>query len=516
MNSSKAKVTLITAVLVAGCEPSVVEVSDAMKDESTVGAALDTAVSGSPQATYRSAKTVSTVCGVPDLTNPVPGFAEPLGRAQKTMPPPIAERVAIGADREPVATDMARVSPGYVLIEPLMVWESTIINNEGEVVGRIDRDYDLEFSRFLANGNMFTATHVQSDVFDAGGGRRGCMEEHTADGELVWRLGLATDDYIQHHDAVKLPNGNILALTWENVSVEHAILQGRDPETVAENGQFWYDGIIEVNPYTAEIVWEWSARHHVIQDFDSTKPNYGVVAEHPELLDINAHVKQTDGSVDDDWTHANALDYNAELDQIIWSSNYLSEVYVIDHSTSAWEAVDHSGGKHGKGGDFLYRWGNPENYDRGTAADRTLFNQHNIQWIRDGLPGAGNLLVFNNGNPMARPYSTVVEFTPATNDDGSYALSGDNAYGPGTIVWEYNPEPPERFFSFFISGAQRMANGNTLITQGAGGKIREVTSTGEIVWEYTYRNEVDAPHMLFRGNRYPVDHPGIAPYLNQR
>lgn len=467
------------------------------------------------QAVFRSAKTVSSNCDVPDVTNPVPGFAEPLGREQKDMPPPIAKIMAVGAEREPVATDHDRVSPGYVVIEPLTVWESTIVNNEGEVVGRIEKDYDIEFSRFLPDGNMLISTHVQTDVFD-GGGRRGCLEEYDDKGELLWRLGVATDNYIQHHDAVQLPNGNVLMLVWERVSTDHAISQGRDPEVVAENGQFWYDGIIEVNPYTAEIIWEWSMRHHVIQDFDSAKPNYGVVADHPELLDINANQPQMDGSTDDDWTHANAMDYNAELDQIIFSSNYLSEVYVIDHSTSPWEAAGHSGGKHGKGGDFLYRWGNPANYDRGTAEDRTLFNQHNIQWIKEGLPGAGNLLAFNNGNAEARFYSTVVEFVPETNADGSYALNDGEAYGPEALVWEYNPEPPEQFFSFFISGAQRMENGNTLITQGAGGKIREVTKDGEIVWEYKYENDIDAPHMLFRGNRYPVDHPGIARFLSQQ
>jgi hypothetical protein len=206
----------------------------------------------------------------------------------------------------------------------------------------------------------------------------------------------------------------------------------------------------------------------------------------------------------------NALDYNADLDLIVFSSNYLSEVFIIDHSTTPWEAAGHGGGRHGRGGDFVYRWGNVENYDRGSAEDRTLFNQHDIQWIKEGLPGAGNLLVFNNGNPDARPYSTVVEFAPEMSDDGSFVLHDGEPYSTDVIVWEYNPEPPERFYSFFISGAQRLLNGNTIITQGAGAMIREVTRDGEIVWDYSYSNENDDPHMLFRGNRYPAGHPGIA------
>jgi hypothetical protein len=270
-----------------------------------------------------------------------------------------------------------------------------------------------------------------------------------------------------------------------------------------------------VNPYTAEIVWEWSTRHHMVQDFDPGKVNYGVVADHPELLNINTVLPNRDGSARDDWTHVNAIDYNAELEQIAISSNHLSEIWIIDHSTTPQESAGHAGGRYGKGGDFLYRWGNAARYDLGTADDRTLFNQHDVQWIRPGLPGAGNLLIFNNGDGMARPYSTVVEIQPPMNADGSYRLMAGSAFGPEALVWEYNPEPPERFFSFFISGAQRLPSGNTLINGGAGAKVREVTAGGEIVWEYKFENEVDAPHMLFRANRYPADHPGIVNLLQQ-
>lgn len=144
-----------------------------------------------------------------------------------------------------------------------------------------------------------------------------------------------------------------------------------------------------------------------------------------------------------------------------------------------------------------------------------LFGQHDVQWIDPGLPGAGHILIFNNGDGKLRPYSTVVEFAAKMNAGGAYDLADGMAYGPETLVWEYNPEPPERFFSFFISGAQRLANGNTLIDQGAGAKAREVTSSGEIVWEYAYTDAAEGPHMLFRANRYPADHPGIQALLNK-
>jgi hypothetical protein len=464
---------------------------------------------------YVSSKRVSTDCGAEFTPGAVPGFAEAAGVEIRDMPPPIADNMSVGADRPVAGTDPSRVSPGYVVIEPGFNKESYIINNDKEVIATLETDYIVGFSEILPDGNRLTSTHTWSNLFRQGGGNRGCLEEYAPDGSLVWRLNLSTDQYIHHHDMYKLPNGNILAVVWENVSTDEAISLGRDPEKVAENGQFWFDGIIEIDPYAVEIVWEWSARHHLVQEFDPGMRNYGVVAEHPELLDINQIQPSQDGTIAADWTHVNAMDYNEELDQIIFSSNYLSEVYVIDHSTTPQESAGHSGGRYGRGGDILYRWGHPMRYGRGTEDDRTLFNQHDVQWIREGLNGAGNILVFNNGNSKVRPYSTVVEIAPEMNADGSYVLRDGEAYGPESLVWEYNPEPPERFFSFFISGAQRLPNGNTLVTQGAGARVREVTPEGEIVWEYEYTSDIDAPHMLFRANRYPPDHPGIVKILSQ-
>ena len=109
-----------------------------------------------------------------------------------------------------------------------------------------------------------------------------------------------------------------------------------------------------------------------------------------------------------------------------------------------------------------------------------------------------------------RSVRSAVEFTADMNPDGSYRARDGEPYGPDALVWEYDPEPPERFYSWYISGAQRLPNGNTLVNQGAGAKLREVTSAGDIVWEYVYENEVDAPHTTYRANKYPVDYPGLA------
>ncbi len=438
---------------------------------------------------------------------PPPGFADIPNAKIVEMPERLAKWQAVGAGRPIADTDAARVSPGYVLIEPGYRKAPYLVNNDKEVVASFENDY-FSFTQLQADGTRLASSNIYSDVFMDGGGNRGCLEEYAADGSLNWRLRLATDDYIHHHDAVELENGNVLALVWENISATQAIALGRDPEHVAENGNFWFDGIIEVNPMTAEIVWEWSLRNHIVQDFDAGKPNYGVVADNPGKLNLNAINFNRDGTVDDDWTHVNAVDYNAELDQIIFSSNYLSEVFVIDHATTAFEAQ-------GNAGDFLYRWGNPENYDRGTAEDRQLFNQHDVQWIKAGLPGAGNVMIFNNGDGKLRPHSSVVEFSTPLSEDNTYALDGDSAYGPVELAWEYAPTDEDIFFSWFISGTQRLANGNTLVNHGASARVREVTPEGEIVWEYAFDDGAEGPHMLFRANRYPADHPGVVAIINQ-
>lgn len=453
---------------------------------------------------YISNKRVSTDCGITDSpASPPPGFARPIGAKAVPMPPPLAARQAVGADRPISATVPDKVSPGVTVIDPGFRKPIYLINNDKEVIGEFSGDY-YSFMQLLPNGNILGSSNMYSDTFRDGGGYTGCIEEYRPDGSLVWRLALASDDYIHHHDLQKLANGNVLAVIWENVSTTEAIELGRNPEHIAANGNFWFDGIIEVNPLTAEVVWEWSFKNHLIQDFDPSKANFGVVADNPGKLDINTIRFNNNGSVSDDWTHVNAMDYNEDLDQIIISSNYLSEVFVIDHSISAFEAQ-------GNAGDILYRWGNPGNYGHGNddANSQRLFAQHDVHWIANDLPGAGNIMIFNNGVAPDRPYTTVVEFTPDMNPDGSYNLAEDGAYGPSELAWEYVPKEGEEFFSWFISGAQRLPNGNTLVNHGADSRMREVTPEGDIVWEYQFDDGADGPHMTFRAYRYAEDHPAV-------
>ncbi len=155
------------------------------------------------------------------------------------------------------------------------------------------------------------------------------------------------------------------------------------------------------------------------------------------------------------------------------------------HSTTTEEAAGHSGGRWGRGGDLLYRWGNPRAYGRGDETDQRTFGQHDVRWIPDGLPGAGNMLVFSNNVPGPDgPHSEVFEIMPPTDDAGRYVLNGADPFGPTTPTWSYAAPDPTSFHSPFISGAHRLPDGHTLITSGGPGRFLEVTAEGEIVWEY--------------------------------
>lgn len=333
---------------------------------------------------------------------------------------------------------------------------------------------------WLGNGTILRTIRTGSGGGTGGSG--GGVQKVEWDGTIVWDFRYNTNGKLTHHDVKTLPNGNVLLIAWESKTRSEAIAAGRNPSYVTNSG-LWPDHIIEVQPTgqsSGEIVWEWHAWDHLIQDFDPTKENYGVVGDHPELVDINYAT-----STQQDWMHTNSVDYNIDFDQILISVHNFNEVWIIDHSTTTEEAAGHTGGNSGKGGDLLYRWGNPMTYDAGTTNDRKLFSQHDASWIDKGCPGEGDILVFNNGaNRPGSHYSTVDEITPPVDENGEYYLEPGSSYGPVTQTWMYIGNPPTSFYASHISGAWRLPSGNTLITNGETGLIFEVTSTGSTVWQY--------------------------------
>lgn len=299
------------------------------------------------------------------------------------------------------------------------------------------------------------------------------------DNTILWDYLWATQDYQQHHDIYAMPNGNVLIVAWERKTKAEAQAMGRQNL----NNEMWPTRITEVQPDGQNdgiVVWDWHVWDHLIQDVDSSKPNYGVVSEHPELIDINAGALQSGG----DWLHVNAVAYNEELDQVIFSSKKTSEIYIVDHSTTIDEAAGHTGGNCGKGGDLLYRWGNPQIYDRGDSGDQELFSVHSVHWIDPDLPGGRHILMYNNGDRAGNQndYSSVEEITPPLLADGNYEIEDGQPYGPTELEWIYKDEA--NFYSATMSGAVRLSNGNTLICESNSGYLFEVTEQGEIVWDH--------------------------------
>ena len=403
---------------------------------------------------------------------------------------------------------------GYTLFSPEYTFKTYLLNNSGDVVNSWRSDYIQGTDCYLLeNGNLLRSCLPRINRNFPLAGMTGRVEILDWNGKLIWEFELSNNQRCLHHGFNVLPNGNILMIVWEVKTYEEAIVAGRNPLTLPAGGILpCY--IIEVMPQYprgGNIVWEWHVWDHLIQDYDPTKNNYGVVGDHPELIDINYGL--ITGFMD--WNHINSIDYNEEFDQILISSHVQNEIWVIDHSTTIQEAAGHSGGRYGKGGDLLYRWGNPQVYRAGTADDQQLFGQHDARWIESGYSGEGHITVFNNGLlRLESPYSSVDEINPPVDENGNYWLQPGYAYGPKEPIWSYTAENPSDFYAPIISGAQRLPNRNTLICDGTSGVFFEVTFEKEIVWKYENLFPDSINTDVVKINRYPLDYPGIGNITN--
>ena len=390
----------------------------------------------------------------------------------------------------------AQVSPGLRLFSaPGGVQQLQLVDTQGQLVHTWATPDDTLCTHLGPDGSVLFSAF---DVNTAFPGVTGRLMQRDLDGSLTWDLRLNGAQRLMHHDFFVMENGNVLVMTVDNLQRVHALANGRDPALLP--APTWLpETIIEVQRTgfnSAQIVWEWHSADHWVQDYDPALPNYGVVADHPELIDIN--YPPVTLSLVGDVHHCNGIDYDAENDWIIISARSQNEVWLVDHSTTTAEAAGHTGGNRGRGGDLLWRWGNPEAYGRGTPADRKLFGQHDPRFIPDGFPGAGNITLFNNmvqvfqaptaTHPLGGESAVIEIELPVDNTGTPFIDPVSNTYGPDAPVWSYSD--PQTFYSPFVSGAQRLRNGNTLITQGMFRRIFEITPAGNVVWEYTDPSEV--------------------------
>lgn len=300
----------------------------------------------------------------------------------------------------------------------------------------------------------------------SGGGMTGRVQKVDKNGNITWDFTYASTTYNLHHDICPMPNGNVLMISYDVRTAAEATAAG-----CSKSMSIQAEKIIEVKPNGlngGDIVWEWKVWDHLVQNYDATKNNYKAsIVNNPQLLNINYNTTT-------DWIHMNGIDYNPVLEQIVVSSHALNEIYVIDHSTTTAEAATHSGGYAGKGGDFLYRWGNPAAY--GASGTAVLNVVHDAHWVPEGYPNGGNLVAFNNGGTSS--YSTVDQVTPPLNGY-NYDLTLGSAYTPTS----YTSRIVGKGKTTNQGSSQQLPNGNTLICIALSGLIYEVNSAGTALWQ---------------------------------
>jgi len=287
-------------------------------------------------------------------------------------------------------------------------------------------------------------------------------------GEVLWRFAAR-----QHHDwqmesfpagyyspesTPSFTSGNTLVLTHVNQ------MQPNVAGVMLED-----DRLVEISPAGAgnTVTWEWTASDHIDE--------LGFAADARKAIK-DGGVNTARGSFD--WLHVNSATYvgpNRWFDQ--GDKRFAPDNVIISSREASLLAIV------GRDGSIVWRIGPDFTQSPELRKIRQIIGQHHAHLIPRGLPGAGNLLVFDNGgasgygfaNPLApegrgafaRPTSRVLEINPVTLE----------------LVWSYTNQ---RFFSTNISSAQRLPNGNTLIDAGNPGRMFEVTKEGAIVWEYIY------------------------------
>jgi len=347
-----------------------------------------------------------------------------------------------------------------------------LIDMSGKVVHTWKLPLPAMHGELLPNGNLICSG--RDKVMDTPdrpgkckywmGGGTGWLFELDWDGNIVFQYR----DQNMHHDFEKLPNGNYMYIGWEQVQKElQKKVRGGVIGTEHKGGVMWNDYLREITP-DGKVVWEWHANAHMDPDIDIMGP---------------IHHRN-------EWLHCNNVDLTANGDILI-DGRHTDGMMIIDK----------------KSGDIKWRWGNEAYLDKKTGRIEmhhfpdgengvghvTMGGPHDCNEIEPGLPGAGNIICFDNG--MYADISRAVEVDPKT----------------GKVAWESDGKSWSRiFYSNFISSAQRLPNGNTLLCSGGEGQFREYTRDHELVWEYiapTPDNIIPmAGASVFRINRYGQDY----------
>jgi hypothetical protein len=397
-----------------------------------------------------------------------------------------------------ISSDPSACFDGYTLFAPVNQRATTyLIDNDGQVVNTWNSNIPPGQAVMLLDDGSLLRTGSANVQAMGGGGAGGIVERISWDGTTLWRYEYYGTSYRSHHDVEIMPNGNVLLLVWESHTLEEAFAAGRLPSRLVENA-LWSERVIEVQPTgptIGTVVWSWNSWDHLIQDVDPNKPNFGVVNQNPDRIDINA------GGNRSDWLHANSVRYNPLRDEVMISIHHLNEIWIISRKT----------------GKMVYRWGNPQTYKAGNAAQQRLWGQHDARWV----PGDWNRVsIFNNGNGRTGGNASSVDLIELpVNADGVYRRTGTAAYEPAQSTMLYPESLSNRFFGQNISGATILPNGNVLSCVGPSGTFVESTPDKREVWRYVNpvgqngtiipQGSTPRSNMVFKIYRYPKDAPAF-------
>lgn len=439
-------------------------------------------------------------------------------------------------------------------------WNASKTYNGYTLFGTRGTSYLIDFEGHvihtwnLGTNPRFTDNGTLLDAVGGNPSNSNVWKELDWNGNVLWQYTESRTGYYPHHDFAKIYNPKLADSTFiyianKDLTSQQCLDAGCNPANTYNGAQM--DVIVEVNRQ-GTVIWEWSFFNHVVQDIDASKPTYGVIANTPGRINLNI----LGNPVKSDWLHCNSLDYNQDLDLIVINSVH-GEFYVIDHGNTfiANQPANSIALAATSAGDFKYRFGDPAKYNRGdppsvldnwekaTAGHKQIGGAHDIQWIKPGLPGAGNFLIFNNAENLFEltPQSYIVEINPYLNsagvNTGNFVNPPDAGYNvvntPNSnlmkerknvskqIVWSYSSKNNTSFYSTIGSSCQRLPNGNTLVCSMNDGHFFEVSpSDTSIVWEYINpmtrdgikRVKVDnypTYNGVFRAYRYSSTHPAL-------
>lgn len=379
-----------------------------------------------------------------------------------------------------ITLNTKEATPSYTLFETYR--GNYLIDNCGQIVNEWEGvRFTDNHVKLLPNGNIIYIKDNQVRIRDW-------------DNNIISLTGYDISNIMLEYEVIVMPNGNFLCLGREQLTRSQLANLGYD---INFGFPSYMDVVVEIDPDIEQVVWMWNIKDHMIQKRSSFSANFGDIGDNPRKLDMGA-ISDFDWEGDETFM-INGFDYNPDLDLIALSIRKIGEVILIDHSTTTEEARGSTGGDHGHGGDVLFRWGNPQNYERGNSADRYLYFQHNPNWVPHG-EHKGKIMIFNNGL-SARTYSSVEIIDPSMDANGHFILPNNQAFLLDEQPISINETTTGTVFrSGYTSGAKVLPNGNVFVTTGQDARMFEMTIDGEIIWNYY----IEDAGYIFRSEKYPM------------